>query len=334
MTDNQQLNLFSFYSPWSVPDENEIGFSLLEYESLLYELGYNEPLKWANQWIALGGSSFNSNVWPASTKFDWVWGIGFPLLTDLANHLATSSYRHIIGLSGLPGTGKTSLGKWLEAASKALNCSICVISIDDFYLPSCELVKAMEGNPWNVPRGLPGSHDIKLLKETLVRWLNTGELLSPQFDKALRGGCGDRSGWRKFKPQILVIEGWFLGCHDLVSQKSSLSKNSLIPPLSTAEKSYRELVQISLREYLPIWEIFTRIWHLRPEHFHYAASWKEQQEKQMMNERGAALNGADLNAFIRMIFSAIPQESIINIPANVVVNLNEDRSINSIGIPS
>ena len=42
-------------------------------------------------------------------------------------------------LSALPGTGKTTLGKWLKAISLNLNFKIAVVSIDDFYLPSYEM---------------------------------------------------------------------------------------------------------------------------------------------------------------------------------------------------
>ena len=84
--------------------------------------------------------------------------------------------------------------------------------MDDFYLPARQMAKAMLGNPWNVPRALPGSHSIQLLEDNIDLWMENGLFDSPQFDKAMRNGMGDRSGWRRIKPQVLVIEGWFLGC--------------------------------------------------------------------------------------------------------------------------
>ena len=119
----------------------------------------------------------------------------------------------IILVCGLPGSGKTTFGKWLEVATTNLGWPVKVISMDDYYLPSSELDKAMYGNPWNVPRGLPGSHSIELLEDSIDTWLDTGDLHAPQFDKALREGRGDRCGWQDSQPKILVLEGWFLGCN-------------------------------------------------------------------------------------------------------------------------
>ena len=101
------------------------------------------------------------------------------------------SERKIIGISALPGTGKTTLGKWLEAISLKLNFKVNVISIDDFYLPSDEMKYAINNNPWNVSRGFPGSHSVHLMRETLLNWKVDGHLKVPVFDKSLRNGLGD-----------------------------------------------------------------------------------------------------------------------------------------------
>ena len=117
--------------------------------------------------------------------------------------------RKIIGISALPGTGKTTLGKWIEAISLKLNFKISVISIDDFYLPSNEIKLAIKENPWNVSRGFPGSHSVELMYEKLLNWKINGELSVPVFDKSLRNGLGDRSHLRLDNPDLLIIEGWF-----------------------------------------------------------------------------------------------------------------------------
>ena len=44
------------------------------------------------------------------------------------------------------------------------------ISIDDFYYDAFNLDRSMSGNPWGAPRGLPGSHDLALLSETIF-WI-------------------------------------------------------------------------------------------------------------------------------------------------------------------
>ena len=137
------------------------------------------------------------------------------MLSDIKQSQSSKDRRRLFGISALPGCGKTCLGKWLEASAKIFGISLKVLSLDDFYLPSDELDLAMKGNPWNVPRGLPGSHSIDLLESSIDRWLASGLIVAPQFDKALRNGAGDRSGWINSYADILLIEGWFLGCYPL-----------------------------------------------------------------------------------------------------------------------
>ena len=57
-----------------------------------------------------------------------------------------------------------------------------------------------------------GSHSLDLLNQSLDVFLKTGVLNSPTFDKSLRDGKGDRSGWCDSEPRVLILEGWFVGC--------------------------------------------------------------------------------------------------------------------------
>ena len=63
----------------------------------------------------------------------------------------------------------------------ASDLSLQVVSIDDFYFEAERLDQAMGGNPWGVPRALPGSHDLPLLLQTLSRWKDGEQVDLPQF---------------------------------------------------------------------------------------------------------------------------------------------------------
>ncbi len=78
---------------------------------------------------------------------------------------------------------------------------------------------AMSGNPWNAPRGYPGSHSIELLKRSLEDFLKNGVIKSPTFDKSLREGKGDRSGWSECRCKVLILEGWFVGCEQCANER-------------------------------------------------------------------------------------------------------------------
>ena len=107
--------------------------------------------------------------------------LSFPFFSLLEKYLNTINQPIIIGFSGLPGSGKSTLGFWIDNVAKELSLDIKVISLDDFYYPGEHLQRVMKGNPWNVPRALPGSHDIELLEDTISKWIQTGKLLAPQL---------------------------------------------------------------------------------------------------------------------------------------------------------
>ncbi len=311
--------------PWPNHLATQILFPSTPFCKLLEEFGY-EFADWVDFWEKNGGSSMSANFWSKGTRTDWIWGLGFPLLSEIQNSYSSNENRQIIGISALPGCGKSSLGNWLEAAAMELEIPITVISMDDFYLPADQLEKAMFGNPWNVPRALPGSHDLKLFEDTLVRWIETGELIAPQFDKALRNGLGNRSGWIKTFPKVLVLEGWFLGCKP-IKDFDNQSIEKLDKPLTKVEINYRRKVQLELEEYCSIWDHIEHTWHIKAEDHSFTSKWKTAQEKKMFKDRGSSLKGEALDSFLRMIQVAIPQSSLTSIDSDVLILIDQDRHI-------
>ncbi len=318
--------------PWSCPRDPQILFPLKDLELLLEDLGWSSSDSWLAYWHERDIYNYISKFWPVGTKKDWFWSIGLPFLTQIETLVKQIDAPILIGISGLPGCGKTSFGLWLEEVSKLLKLSVKVISMDDFYLPSHEMKLAMAQNPWNVPRGLPGSHSLDILSESITKFREHGELIAPKFDKSLRDGLGDRSGWIRSNPSVLIVEGWFLGCSNSSYFKDELNTHdTIIPPLSKAEKHYRYKVQKSLFEYQSIWKELSVIWHLKAQNINYTALWKKQQESKMMNERGSALQGKSLENFIRMIQVSIPQMDLMSIKAPVVAHIGKHREIMWIG---
>ncbi len=294
---------------------------------LLDQIGW-EYLEWIDYWLGNNGSNLAKTCWPNGTKLDWIWGLALPLLSDIQQRQSSVKTRRLFGISALPGCGKTCLGKWLETSAKILGISLKVLSLDDFYLPSDELVLAMKGNPWNVPRGLPGSHSIEILESSIEKWFATGIIEAPQFDKALKNGSGDRSGWINVEADILLLEGWFLGCYPLEYSIEHLKEEPIDDLLLTSnEKEYRLKVQTQLHKYISIWKKIDRMWHLKLMDFASSSHWKIKQEEQMLKTRGSALKGKSLLSFVRMIQASIPQKSLMNIDCDVRFEINKEREI-------
>ena len=308
----------------------DIDFPLDKFEKLIIDIGWESLDDWFNFWNNQKNILSIDQYWNNKVNDDWIWGLALPLLSQAYKLQNNFSDRKIIGISALPGTGKTTLGKWLEAISLKLNFKIAVISIDDFYLPSDEMKLAIKNNPWNVSRGFPGSHSVKLMHEKLLNWKINGELIVPVFDKSLRNGLGDRSHWRSDNPDLLILEGWFLGIEplsiDIKDQHIELAK------FSSHESLYRLNIQKNLKEYLDVWGLIDNIWHLKPLKFEYMNMWKSNQEQEMFLQKGTALQDKKLSNFLRMLNVSIPHKSFDVINSYALLLIDQERNLVEAGL--
>ena len=303
----------------------DISFPLDKFEKLIIDIGWDSLDDWFKFWNDQRNILSIDKYWNNKVNDDWIWGLALPLLSQAYKFQNNFSYRKIIGISALPGTGKTTLGKWLESISLKLNFKIAVISIDDFYLPSDEMKLAIMNNPWNVSRGFPGSHSVKLMHEKLLNWKINGELNVPIFDKSLRNGLGDRANWRLDNPDLLIIEGWFLGIEPFSIDFNDQQLNSI--ELTSHESSYRSIIQNNLKEYLDVWSLIDCIWHLKPLKFEYMNVWKSNQEYEMFLQKGNALQDEKLTNFLRMLNVSIPHKSFDNINSYALVFIDQGRKL-------
>ena len=303
----------------------DVSFPLDKLEKLIFNIGWESLDAWLSFWHKNRSILSINEFWGDHVNDDWIWGLALPFISQAYYLKENFSERKIIGLSALPGTGKTTLGKWIEKISLKLNFKISVISIDDFYLPSKEMKIALKNNPWDASRGFPGSHSVKLMYEKLHSWKLTGRLEVPVFDKSLRNGLGDRSHWRYDNPDLLILEGWFLGINPF--NNTFDDKNLFVPPLTLSEFTYREKISKNLYDYLDIWTLIDNVWHLKPIRFEYMQKWKLSQEKQMLLKKGSALEDLELSNFLRMLNVSIPHKIFEDIKSDVLLLINQERKI-------
>lgn len=306
------------------------GADIPGYSSLIRALGWPDQASWWQHWQRRNGLALAREAWPAGIEAPWICGLAWPLFS-LLEQAAVSGSRPLIGLSALPGCGKTTLGAWITAAAAVLALPIAVVSLDDFYWPSAAMEARMRGNPWQAPRALPGSHDLELLQRCLNQWQQGGRLRLPQFDKALRGGLGDRAGWRQLQAEVLLLEGWFIGVDPWTPEQaqdvSAIRAVSSLEP-TAAELAYRPTIQAALAHYRPLWERMACIWQLQAPGTGATVPWKQQQEGQLQRGRGVAMAPAQLAAFSRMLQLAILPTALQTIGrASTVVRIDAARQI-------
>ena len=189
---------------------------------------------------------------------------------------------------------------------------------------------AINNNPWNVSRGFPGSHSVKLMHEKLLNWKNNGELNVPVYDKSLRKGLGDRSHWRLDNPDLLILEGWFLGIEPLSFDENNQQINS--SNLNPQEVTYVLKIQNNIKEYLDVWSLIDKVWHLKPLKFEFMNTWKSNQEKEMYLKRGNALQDDKLTNFLRMLNVSIPHKSFDVLNSYALLLIDQRRNLVDAGL--
>jgi D-glycerate 3-kinase len=151
-----------------------------------------------------------------------------------------------IGLSAPQGCGKTTLVELLVDLFAADGLGCTAVSIDDFYLAGEEQDAVATANPENPllqVRGNAGTHDLGLGTKTL-RSLKAGEhgVPIPLYDKAARGGRGDRappSAWPVAPhTDVVLLEGWMAGFEATTLDEELLSTHKGLSEINARLEAY------------------------------------------------------------------------------------------------
>jgi len=232
--------------------------------------------------------------------------VHLPLAAWLAERAARSQWTPpIIGFSGAPGSGKTTLCHWLGTIlTLGFELQCTVITLDDFYLSQLERKQlARDVHPLLRTRGVPGTHDVAALKRALAALaeLPAGDAVSlPRFDK----GSDDRispSQWPAVcvRPDLVLLEGWCLGA-------TPEKVEALVSPLNALERRedpegvFRRHVNAQLRG--PYAKLFARLEalvFLQVPSLGHSRRWRAQQEAELRAREGgtATLDDEELLRF-------------------------------------
>ena len=183
-----------------------------------------------------------------------------------------SADAQVIGISGSQGSGKSTFAGILKTR---LGVAADALSLDDFYLThSARAHLAAEIHPLLATRGVPGTHDVQWLRETLgaIKARKTCEV--PSFLK----GDDDRGPSRTLSIDRLVLEGWCLGA-------TAQADADLEEPINDLERAadvsgtWRRWVNDQVRAtYQPLWSEIDFWISLRSPDFATVLAWRTQQE--------------------------------------------------------
>jgi D-glycerate 3-kinase len=265
-----------------------------------------------------------------------------PLLTHILHLKKVNAKQNtaplFIGLNGCQGSGKSTLADHL--ATKLIHqfhLNTLVISLDDFYLSQDQRFNLADNvHPLLKMRGVPGSHDIDLLRNTLAELAkNKGELLIPRFDKA-NDNPKPVEHWQKviLPVDVVIVEGW---CWGTPAQHSA----DLIKPVNELERyfdrdaSWRNYVNKQLKQhYQPLYAHMDLWLMLKAPSFACVQQWRWQQEQKLSlkspdKKQTKLMNKAEIAHFI-LYFQRLTEHALQALPSSVdfLFTLDNHRNIN------
>ena len=255
------------------------------------------------------------------------------LLSTISNLSKNNNKTIFVGINGCQGSGKTTLADYLvcllqeKHQLKAVSCSI-----DDFYLSKDNRLQLAHSiHPLLKTRGVPGTHNIPLLKQTLanfskqkVNWRLT------QFDKVTDNPKPEEQ-WPMIntKMDVVIIEGW---CWGVPAQ----ADNELIRPINAFEKEYdstakwRSYVNQQLKEYyLSLYNKMNLMVMLKAPSFNCVYQWRlEQEQKLSKTTHHSVMSENDIAQFIQY-FQRLTEHALAVLPQQVdfLFELDKNRQI-------
>ena len=216
--------------------------------------------------------------------------------------------RVVIGLNGPVGAGKSSLARRLQAELHGQGLRVAVASIDDAYAPYGDRLARLSGNPYGVTRVPPGSHNPDWLLDPIRRWRSGApDLQLPRFDKRLRGGDGDPAPPWQGAADVLVLEGWLVGCRPLqASDLDAWTSDSSRAALTSSERQWQQRCDHALMAYVPLWDELDELVMLWPLRWRDPYRWRFQAEARQRRSGGGWMQPDALRRMIQASLESLP----------------------------
>ncbi len=213
------------------------------------------------------------------------------------------------------------------------------ISIDDFYKTRRDRLNLSKRvHPMLMTRGVPGTHDIKIMLDFFkkVKNKNFKKMKLPNFNKAIDDRFTQKN-WYSIdqKPDVIIFEGWCVGA------KSELIK-TLKRPVNSLEKVddkkliWRKYVNKQLKTaYKDLYSQLNCMIYLKAKNFSLLQKWRLKQEQKLWlkakNSSNHKIMGKlDIINFMQT-YQRVTENMFKKMPkyASIVLNLNDNHQIKS-----
>lgn len=200
-------------------------------------------------------------------------------LTDLLTHHLR--HRHqgdtlICGLSGAQGAGKSTLAEQMTARLSQDGLTCLTLALDDFYLSKAARQKLAEQvHPLCITRGVPGTHDVARLKDTLAALKAGTPVRLPRFDKTSDDVAADEDVMHT-APGIVVLEGWCVGA---TAAMLAATPDTAWEKAHDPQAIWKGWSRQAAQDYEPVWAVCEMLVQLRQSDFDEVidARWLQEQ---------------------------------------------------------
>ena len=210
-----------------------------------------------------------------------------PLAGWLVEHQKGANRPILVALNGSQGSGKSTVCDYLrETLEHDHGLKAIALSIDDFYLTldrRRELAATV--HPLLATRGVPGTHDMTLLRHTLDGLLAPdagGPVEIPRFDKA-RDDRLPREAWDSVNDgvDVVLLEGWCVGVRPQQEGELAVPVNAL-ERQEDPQGRWRALVNDTItREFMPLYARVDQWVMLCAPSFDCVYQWRLEQERKL-----------------------------------------------------
>ena len=237
-------------------------------------------------------------------------------------------------ISGSQGSGKSTLSKLIKIIIEKTSLKkVMLLSIDDYYYSKIDRYNiSQQIHPLLMTRGVPGTHNIKKLKEHLGQFKKKQfPIITPTFNK-LKDDISKKT--KVFnKADILILEGWCCGT-------KPIAKNYLHKNLNKIEKDldqnfkWRNYYNLKLKmEYQKIFNSFDKTIYLQPPSFESVLKWRYAQEKNNAKKTKTRnfMNKNATKTFI-LYYEKLTKWMMKDMPANadMLIKVDKDQKIRKI----
>ena len=254
-------------------------------------------------------------------------------LIPIIKHINESKDNKFI-ISGPQGSGKTTISKLLKVViEKIYKKKVMVLSIDDYYLSKKKRIElSKKVHPLLITRGVPGTHNIKKLKDHINQFIqNSFPIRSLTFNKLTDDVLKKRRIIKN--ADILLLEGWCCGSKPITNKYLHKNINDLERRLDN-KNIWRSYYNSFLKkEYSELFSKFKKKIYIKPPSFIHILEWRYKQEKQnaLKERKKNSMSKKELKYFIqhyekqtKWMIKTMPAE------ASMVIKIDKNQKIEKI----